>query len=108
MEVVLPPFEFVCGPSDLDFGELKIPLVMILDKDVGSFRATHYMLSLDRKLCNGFNKSLMYVQIDVLRNFPRHQVSSCIIFLVLHQNLLMEPSVLYFVLHDHLYNYWCL
>ncbi|EXB96873.1 hypothetical protein L484_016647 [Morus notabilis] len=44
----------------LDFGELEVPLVMILDENAGGLRTSHYMLSLDRKLCNGFEKSLIW------------------------------------------------
>lgn len=50
MEVVLPPFEFVFGLSDLNFGELKVPLDTRLGGDVSSLKATSYTLSMDLKL----------------------------------------------------------
>ncbi|GMN56703.1 hypothetical protein TIFTF001_025814 [Ficus carica] len=73
MEVVLPLFEFVFGPPDLDLGELEVLLVMSLSGEVYGLGATCYMLSMDQKASidySGFKKSLMHAQIDVLRNLP--------------------------------------
>ena len=47
MEMVIPPFEFVFGLSDLSFGELEVPLAMSLGGGVCSLGATRYMLSID-------------------------------------------------------------
>ena len=50
IEVVLPSFEFVFGPSNLGLGELKVLQAMSLSKEVCNLGTTCYMLSMDQKL----------------------------------------------------------
>ena len=47
IELVLPLFKFVFGPSHLGLGELEVPLVMSIRCDVCGLGATCYMLSMD-------------------------------------------------------------
>lgn len=44
MKTVLSPFDFVCSSPDLGLDELEVLLVISLGGDVGSLRATFYML----------------------------------------------------------------